>query len=102
MCIVTYALQIHFRIHVLSAFSMLINRIKSASEKSTTFHFGYQQDSVLAHYFEAYGQDPKTITGFYPLNQGHDALLARTSLIESAQKAWIFSTIFIAVTKPAS
>lgn len=70
---------------VLSACSSIESN--QPSEKSTTFHFGYQQDSVLAHYFEAYGEDPKTITGFYPLNQGHDALLARTSLIESAQKS---------------
>ncbi|EGQ8106372.1 TPA: phospholipase D family protein [Vibrio parahaemolyticus] len=70
---------------VLSACSSIESN--QPSEKSTTFHFGYQQDSVLAHYFEAYGKDPKTITGFYPLNQGHDALLARTSLIESAQKS---------------
>ncbi|MDV6252268.1 phospholipase D family protein [Vibrio sp. EA2] len=60
---------------------------RDPSEKSTTFQYGYQTDSALAHYFEAYGKDPKTETGFYPLNQGHDALLARTSLIESAEKS---------------
>ncbi|MCA2429811.1 phospholipase D family protein, partial [Vibrio chemaguriensis] len=48
---------------VLSACSSIESN--QPSEKSTTFHFGYQQDSVLAHYFEAYGEDPKTITGFY-------------------------------------
>lgn len=60
---------------------------RDPSEKSTTFQYGYQSDSALAHYFEAYEKDPKTETGFYPLNQGHDALLARISLIESAQKS---------------
>lgn len=60
---------------------------RDPSEKSTTFHYGYQSDSALAQYFETYGKDPKTETGFYPLNQGHDALLTRVSLIESAQKS---------------
>lgn len=69
----------------LSACSSIEQR--DPSEKSTTFQYGYQSDSALAHYFEAYGKDPKTETGFYPLNQGHDALLARISLIESAQKS---------------
>lgn len=69
----------------LSACSSIEHR--DPSEKSTTFQYGYQSDTILAQYFEAYGKDPKTETGFYPLNQGHDALLARTSLIESAQKS---------------
>ncbi len=60
---------------------------REPSEKSTTFHYGYQSDSAIALYFEPYGKDPTTETGFYPLNQGHDALLARTSLIEAAQKS---------------
>ncbi|MDF5326954.1 phospholipase D-like domain-containing protein, partial [Vibrio parahaemolyticus] len=70
---------------ILSACSSV--SLNDASEKSTSFQLGYQKDSVLAQYFEAYGRDPKSITGFAPLNQGHDALLARTSLIESAQKS---------------
>lgn len=60
---------------------------RDPSEKSTTFQYGYQSDSVLAEYFEAYGKDPETETGFYPLNQGDGALFARISLIESAQKS---------------
>ncbi len=71
---------------ILSACSSV--SLNDPSEKSTSFQLGYQGDSVLAQYFEAYGKDPKSITGFSPpLNQGHDALLARTSLIESAQKS---------------
>ncbi|WP_423840736.1 phospholipase D family protein [Vibrio mytili] len=70
---------------VMSACSSIEDR--DPSEKSTSFQMGYQQETVLAEYFEAYGKDPKTVTGFYPLNQGHDALLARTTLIESAQKS---------------
>ncbi|HGF5258975.1 TPA: phospholipase D family protein [Vibrio parahaemolyticus] len=56
-------------------------------ERNSTSHLNYQQDSLLARYFATYGKDPKEITGFYPLSQGHDALLVRISLIESAQKS---------------
>ncbi len=57
------------------------------SEKSTSFQYGYQSDSAIAQYFEAYGKDRATETGFYPLNQGNDAFFARISLIEHAQKS---------------
>ncbi|MGR5237166.1 phospholipase D family protein [Vibrio alfacsensis] len=60
---------------------------RDPSEKSTSFQYGYQEDSSLAEYFESYDKDPTTDTGFYPLNQGHDALLARIALIESAEKS---------------
>ncbi len=56
------------------------------SEKSTTFQYGYQSDSAIANYFKPYGKDPTTDTGFYPLNQGHDAFLTRIALIEHAQQ----------------
>ncbi len=60
---------------------------RDPSEKSTSFQYGYQTNSAISLYFETYGKDPTTDTGFYPLNQGHDAFLARISLIESAQKS---------------
>ncbi len=60
---------------------------RDPSEKSTSFQFGYQNDSALADFFESYDKDPDSDTGFYPLNQGNDALLARIALIESAEKS---------------
>ncbi|YCO00810.1 phospholipase D family protein [Vibrio sp. VNB-15] len=60
---------------------------RDPSEKSTSFQYGYQQNSSLAEFFESYGKDPSSETGFYPLNQGDDALLARIALIESAEKS---------------
>lgn len=60
---------------------------REPSEKSTSFQFGYQSDSALAEFFESYDKDPNSDTGFYPLNQGNDALLARIALIESAEKS---------------
>ncbi|WP_039988452.1 phospholipase D family protein [Vibrio owensii] len=60
---------------------------RDPSEKSTSFQFGYQSDSSLAEFFESYDKDPNSDTGFYPLNQGNDALLARIALIESAEKS---------------
>ncbi|MGR5471064.1 phospholipase D family protein, partial [Vibrio astriarenae] len=60
---------------------------RDPSEKSTSFQYGYQEDSSLAKFFGSDNREPKTNTGFYPLNQGHDALLARIALIESAGKS---------------
>lgn len=53
--------------------------------KSITHQLGYQADSRLALYFEQQEHDTSTYTGFYPLDTGHDALLARIALIESAE-----------------
>ncbi|MGR5192385.1 phospholipase D family protein [Vibrio rotiferianus] len=60
---------------------------RDPSEKSTSFQFGYQEDSALAEFFESYDKAPDSDTAFYPLNQGNDALLARIALIESAEKS---------------
>ncbi|GEM80299.1 phospholipase D family protein [Vibrio superstes NBRC 103154] len=46
---------------------------------------GYQEDSPLAQYFEQSQYDTSIYTGFHPLDTGHDALLARITLIESAK-----------------
>ncbi|GEA59268.1 phospholipase D family protein [Vibrio comitans] len=53
--------------------------------KSVTHHLGYQSDSRLAEYFDQSEYDTSVYTGFYPLDTGHDALLARIVLIESAK-----------------
>ncbi|BBM67254.1 hypothetical protein VA249_39000 [Vibrio alfacsensis] len=58
---------------------------RDPSEKSTSFHFGYQEGSPLAVLFEDYEQD--STTAFVPLHQGDNALLARIALIESAEKS---------------
>lgn len=60
---------------------------RDPSEKSTSFQFGYQSDSSLAEFFESYDKGPNSDTGFYPLNQGNDALLARIALIDLPKKA---------------
>ncbi|MDF2152968.1 phospholipase D family protein [Vibrio sp. CAU 1672] len=60
---------------------------RNPSEKSTSFHFGYQSESTLADFFATDLHDRSSETGFYPLAQGHDALLARIALIESAEKS---------------
>ncbi|MDE1239779.1 phospholipase D family protein [Vibrio aestuarianus] len=59
----------------------------AASEKTASFHYGYQAESPLAHYFSQTQFDISQYTGFYPLEKGHDGLLARLALIESAQKS---------------
>lgn len=60
---------------------------RDPSEKSTSFQYGYQEESALAEFFESYDKAPDSDTAFYPLNQGNDALLARIALIESAEKS---------------
>ncbi|MEZ9230228.1 phospholipase D family protein [Vibrio amylolyticus] len=55
--------------------------------KSVSYHFGYQHDSQLDKLFQQSIYDVKTHTGFYPLSLGHDALLARLALIETAQSS---------------
>lgn len=60
--------------------------INEGSEpKSVSHHFGYQKDSELGKLFQQSTYDINTHTGFFPLILGHDALLARLVLIESAQ-----------------
>lgn len=56
-------------------------------EKATSTHLGYQQSSPLAKYFEFDKHPDPSLTGFLPLDQGEDALLARLALIESAQSS---------------
>ncbi|MHC6529407.1 phospholipase D family protein [Vibrio proteolyticus] len=59
------------------------------AQKKLSYHFGYQQDSRLDHYFKPteHGHDLTRESGFLPLNKGHDALLTRLALIETAQKS---------------
>lgn len=53
-------------------------------EKQYSGHVDFQKDSRLASYFEQEEWDTSTNTGFYPLDKGYDALLARIALIESS------------------
>lgn len=54
-------------------------------EKDYSEHLSYQANSTLADYFKQQEYDTSIKTGFYPLEKGHDALLARISLIEAAE-----------------
>lgn len=56
-------------------------------EKSNSHHLGYQHHSPLAYYFEQDKHNDESLTGFVPIHQGEDALLARLALIESAQSS---------------
>ncbi|HFQ5064345.1 TPA: phospholipase D family protein [Vibrio vulnificus] len=56
------------------------------AEKTITHHFGYQTDSRLSTYLNHPPQDRESLTAFFPLERGHDALLARLALIEAADK----------------
>lgn len=55
------------------------------NEKTTSTALPYQHNSPLDHYFSALSKKTPGETGFYPLEHGHDALLTRLALIESAQ-----------------
>ncbi|WP_426511649.1 phospholipase D-like domain-containing protein, partial [Vibrio genomosp. F10] len=59
----------------------------SDAPKSVSSHYGYQQGSKLDLVFQQTEYDTRIYTGFLPLSRGHDALLARLALIESAQKS---------------
>ncbi|OLQ93584.1 cardiolipin synthetase [Vibrio panuliri] len=52
--------------------------------KTATYHSGFDASSTLAHFFHPPPDTPTHYSGFYPLAQGSDALLARLALIESA------------------
>ncbi|MCW8335841.1 phospholipase D-like domain-containing protein, partial [Vibrio sp. DBSS07] len=54
-------------------------------DKTESYHVEYQQGSQLDDFFAQPSTFPKDYTGFYPLEKGHDALLTRLALIESAQ-----------------
>ncbi len=54
--------------------------------KTPSYHLGYTQGSPLDTYLAIPEKQRKTLTGFVPLNLGHDALLARIALIEAAQE----------------
>ncbi|WP_157631121.1 phospholipase D family protein [Vibrio pacinii] len=56
-------------------------------QKIVSWHVGYQSGSALANYFEQLPHSDASLTGFLPLGQGEDALLARLALIESAQSS---------------
>ncbi|MCK6263668.1 phospholipase D family protein [Vibrio sp. ZSDE26] len=59
--------------------------IEPRAPKSVSHHYGYQEGSRLDALFHQSDYDTDTHTGFVPLIQGHDALLARLSLIETAE-----------------
>lgn len=54
-------------------------------DKTESYHVEYQQGSQLDDFFAQPSTYPDDYTGFYPLEKGHDALLTRLALIESAQ-----------------
>lgn len=56
-------------------------------DKVPSHHLGYAQGSPLDTYLATSEEQRKTLTGFIPLNLGHDALLARIALIEAAQES---------------
>lgn len=75
-----------------SSFSNSSTSQAEESPKVASYQLGYQTDSALDQYFEharQHKQASDTIaesdSGFYPLTKGHDALLARLALIESAE-----------------
>ncbi|WP_158006776.1 phospholipase D family protein [Vibrio genomosp. F10] len=63
------------------------SHMTSDAPKSVSSHYGYQQGSKLDLVFQQTEYDTRIYTGFLPLSRGHDALLARLALIESAQKS---------------
>ncbi|MGY3572112.1 phospholipase D family protein [Vibrio paucivorans] len=54
-------------------------------DKSVSHHVDYQHGSILDNFLEQPDTYPDDYSGFYPLEKGHDALLTRLALIESAQ-----------------
>lgn len=58
-------------------------------EKVASYHMSVQDDSKIVRYF-APQVDQTALdadTGFYPLDKGHDALLARLAIIETAEQS---------------
>lgn len=53
--------------------------------KHASYVYGYQADSILSNYLAPKETKPDNQSGFFPLVLGHDALLARLALIESAE-----------------
>ncbi len=58
----------------------------SQFDKQPSYQLGYQADSRLSAYLNHHPQDRENLTAFFPLDKGHDALLARLALIEAADK----------------
>ncbi|WP_420791532.1 phospholipase D family protein [Enterovibrio qingdaonensis] len=56
----------------------------SLTPKVETYHSGYHASSSLAAFFKAEENIPPNYSGFFPLQTGHDALLTRLAMIESA------------------
>ncbi len=52
--------------------------------KVASYHSGLDASSPLAEFFQPPANTPTHYSGFYPLGTGHDALLTRLALIESA------------------
>ncbi len=80
-----------WRMLTLLYFTLLVGCVSidpsTLPEKSYSNHLGYQKSSQLAKYFESDKHPDASLTGFVPLDQGEDALLARLALIESAQNS---------------
>lgn len=55
-------------------------------DKVSSHHEGYIVGTPLDSYLAIPNEQRETLTGFVPLNLGHDALLARIALIEAAQE----------------
>ncbi|SEG04897.1 phospholipase D family protein [Vibrio hangzhouensis] len=70
---------------VLSACSSV--SIDDQQPKDVSYHYGYQDESPLADFFQQTTNYDPSLTGFFPLNKGEDALLTRLALIEGAKKS---------------
>nr|WP_232060546.1 phospholipase D family protein [Vibrio ponticus] len=57
------------------------------SPKVATYHAGFDNTSELAAFFQPPTNMPAQYSGFYPLGTGHDALLTRLAMIESASSS---------------
>ncbi|WP_028021552.1 phospholipase D family protein [Enterovibrio calviensis] len=67
------------------AFTYHPNYGEGHGPKAQQSHLGYQANSVLSNYFSKPEGVPDAFSGFFPLETGHDALLTRLAMIESAE-----------------
>ncbi|SKA75459.1 phospholipase D-like domain-containing protein [Enterovibrio nigricans] len=59
----------------------------SLTPKVETYHSGYHATSSLSVFFQRDDDLPDHYSGFFPLQTGHDALLTRLAMIESASNS---------------
>ncbi|MEZ8027519.1 phospholipase D family protein [Enterovibrio norvegicus] len=70
---------------VVVAFTYQPNYGEGHAPKAEQYHGGYQANTVLSNYFSKPKDVPDVFSGFFPLETGHDALLTRLAMIESAE-----------------